>query len=252
MPAPARVVWLGHATVVIELDGMRLITDPVLGRWLGPLRRLYPTPPAELLEGIDVVLLSHLHLDHAHVWSLKSVVGDAQVIAPRGSGEWLAGHGFERVHELAPDERVEIGPFTVSATHADHDGKRHRWARDTPAIGFVIYGSRVVYFAGDTDIFDDMETISEQIDLALIPVGGWGPSLGPGHLDPGRAADALKLLKPRMAVPIHWGSLAMPWRTGKARRTDLRGLEFAEFAAEKAPEVAVHVLRPLDALEIPA
>ena len=240
----ARVVWLGHATVLVELDGLRLITDPVVGRWLGPLRRLYPEPAPELVRDIDAVLLSHLHLDHAHAWSLRTVGTDTRVVAPRGAAEWLAGVGFTQIVELGPDETCELGPLGVSATHAAHEGKRHRFAPDVPAIGFVIRGSQVVYFAGDTDIFDDMRTLSERIDLALIPVGGWGPSLGPGHLDPARAAEALTLLRPAKAVPIHWGSLALPWRTKKALRTDLRGLEFAEYAAQRAPEVEVHVLRP--------
>jgi L-ascorbate metabolism protein UlaG (beta-lactamase superfamily) len=89
-----------------------------------------------------------------------------------------------------------------------------------------------------------MESLHTAIDLALLPVGGWGPTLGPGHMDPQRGAEALRLLNPRIAVPIHWGTLSLPWRARKARRTDLRGHDFAKAAAKLAPEVEVRVLRP--------
>jgi L-ascorbate metabolism protein UlaG (beta-lactamase superfamily) len=79
------------------------------------------------------------------------------------------------------------------------------WNADAETIGFVVEGSQSVYYAGDTDIFDEMEGIGEALDVALLPVWGWGPKLGVGHLDPERAAAAVGLIRPRIAIPVHWG-----------------------------------------------
>ncbi len=113
------------------------------------------------------------------------------------------------------------------------------------------HASERVYFAGDTDIFPEMSAI-EGIDLALLPVWGWGPHLGPGHLNPDSAADALALLRPRAAVPIHWGTL---WPLGMGRVTPRRlsqpPIDFQRCAAEKAPEVTVLLTPPGETVPIP-
>jgi L-ascorbate metabolism protein UlaG (beta-lactamase superfamily) len=111
-------------------------------------------------------------------------------------------------------------------------------------VGFVVRGSESAYFAGDTDIFDGMEALKGTIDVALLPVWGWGPTLGPGHLDPAGAARAAALIGPRVAIPIHWGTFALPGRLGGRAATDEPAREFAELAKKEAPRVEVRVLRP--------
>ena len=109
-------------------------------------------------------------------------------------------------------------------------------------------GSRRIYFAGDTDLFAGMGELAPGLDLALLPVAGWGPSLGPGHLDPERAAEAARLLQPRLAVPIHWGTLRpLNERADPAARP---AEEFRRRAAELAPDVAVRILEPGETLEL--
>jgi L-ascorbate metabolism protein UlaG (beta-lactamase superfamily) len=109
-----------------------------------------------------------------------------------------------------------------------------------------------VYFAGDTDLLDDMDGLVEGLDVALLPVWGWGPSLGPGHMDPEAAARAAAMLRPRVAVPIHWGTLfpagLKRWRPGPL--TDPPHA-FARHVAALAPDVAVRVLAPGEALDLP-
>ena len=115
----------------------------------------------------------------------------------------------------------------------------------------MIEGRNRVYFAGDTDLFDAMADLAP-LDVALLPVWGWGPSLGHGHMDPARAASALSMLRPRLAIPIHWGTL-YPAGLGWFRPHLLTEppLRFARQAAELAPEVEVRVLEPGQSLDLP-
>jgi L-ascorbate metabolism protein UlaG (beta-lactamase superfamily) len=101
-----------------------------------------------------------------------------------------------------------------------------------------------IYFAGDTDLFPEMDELGEP-DVGLLPVGGWGLTLGKGHLDPIRAAHALRLVRPRIAVPIHWGTF-WPRGLGRVRveRKSGGGALFARHAAELAPDVRVVVAQP--------
>jgi L-ascorbate metabolism protein UlaG (beta-lactamase superfamily) len=139
---------------------------------------------------------------------------------------------------------MRIGEVAVSGVHAEHDGARGPLGA-SGELGYVITGSRRVYFAGDTDLFDDLGAMGP-LDLALIPVTGWGSKVGPGHLDPERAAEAVRLLRPKLAVPIHWGTLA-PF--GRAPNLDPPH-EFARLAAELAPDVEVQIVEPGATLDL--
>jgi L-ascorbate metabolism protein UlaG (beta-lactamase superfamily) len=132
---------------------------------------------------------------------------------------------------------------TIQATPADHKSGRIL-LRSGTSLGFLISGSRRIYFAGDTDLFDGMSTLSGSLDLALLPVAGWGSKVGAGHLDPLRAAQALRLLKPRLAVPIHWGTFSPVSRSTSVDPPEA----FRKHAAELAPEVEVKILDPGTAL----
>jgi L-ascorbate metabolism protein UlaG (beta-lactamase superfamily) len=246
-----RVTWLGHATVLVELGGARLLTDPLLRNRLGHLRRHGPSPPAAATEDLDAVLVSHLHLDHLDLPSLRRLPRTTRVLVPRGAGALLRRNGFHSVDELAAGDRVAVGPVEVTAVEAVHDGRRRPYGGGPEAdtLGFVIGGR--VYFAGDTDLFEGMGELAG-LDLALIPVWGWGPSLGAGHLDPPAAARAAALLRPRVAIPIHWGTF---YPRGLARYRSHRLTdpphEFAAEVARLAPAVTVSVLAPGEAIGLP-
>ena len=121
-----------------------------------------------------------------------------------------------------------------------------------PALGYVIGGSRRIYHAGDTDLFEGMRAIGAAgLDLAFVPIWGWGSRLGPGHLDPLRAAQALELLSPRTAVPIHWGTYAVGPKVRRPPYYVRAPLEpFLAAARELAPAVQVVALEPGESLEL--
>jgi L-ascorbate metabolism protein UlaG (beta-lactamase superfamily) len=235
------VTWLGHATVVVDLDGGRIVTDPVLRRRVAHLRRNRAAPAP---EGATGVLLSHLHYDHLDRPSLRSFARKLPVVVPRGGAGLL--RGFADVREVGPGESIELDGLRVDAVEADHDGSRRPGGASGPALGYVLRGSRSVYFAGDTDLFAGMAALAP-LDVALLPVAGWGKKLGPGHLDPQRAAAALALLRPAVAVPIHWGT----YRVGRRPEASTGPAEaFARAAGELAPEVDVRILGVEDTLTL--
>jgi L-ascorbate metabolism protein UlaG (beta-lactamase superfamily) len=196
------------------------------------------------LRDIDMVLISHLHWDHLDVPSLRALGMDTPIVVPAGAGQWLSGIGFGDVREMGVGDELAVGGVVVEAVEAYHSAFRPPAGPSADPLGYVVRGSRSVYFAGDTDMFDGMSGLArpgEVIDMALLPVWGWGPVLGRGrHLDPERAAEALRLIRPRAAVPIHWGTY---WPHAMGRVLPARLVEppaaFAEYAAELAPKVRV-------------
>jgi L-ascorbate metabolism protein UlaG (beta-lactamase superfamily) len=230
--------------VLLEIDGVRLLTDPVLGKRVGPLVRISPQPAAPHQQPLDAVLLSHLHADHADVRSLRQVARDVPVLAPSGAGAWLAKQGLNDVRELRAGEQSTVGAVAVTAIEATHDPRRLPFGPTADPLGFVIRGSRSVYFAGDTDLFDAMAELRGSVDVALLPVWGWGPTLGPGHLDPERAATAAATIAPAVAIPIHWGTFAVGRPVRRPADPKWPAREFARLTTELAPAVEVCLLAP--------
>ena len=231
--------------MLIEHGGVRLLTDPVLRGRVAHLRRRSVAPVDRLLEPLDAVLVSHLHYDHLDLPSLRRLRGSSgpRLIVPRGAGAFLGRAGLREVEELAAGESTEVGGLRVGAVPAAHDGRRRPGGgpRAQP-IGFVTRGERRTYFAGDTDLFDGMAELGP-LDVALLPVAGWGPRLGPGHMNAPAAARAAALIGPRVAIPIHWGTFH-PRTTRPGRWFSEPPREFAARLAELAPDVEVRVLAP--------
>ena len=246
----ARIEYVGHATVVIDLDGVRLVTDPLLRNRVAHLRRAAPVD-AKALRGIDAVLISHAHYDHLDLPSLEKLGKKLPIIVPRGLGGLLRKRRFETVIEVEQQESIHIGALEVRAVPAEHDGGRGPFGASAEALGYIVTGSRSVYFAGDTDLFDGMGDLGP-VDVGLVPIWGWGPGLGAGHLDPAQAAEAVALLRPGLVVPIHWGTY-FPIHLGLRGAPDFVGLPPAEFVAAVeriAPDVLVRVLRPGQSLDL--
>ncbi|MCJ1681374.1 MBL fold metallo-hydrolase [Streptomyces sp. APSN-46.1] len=244
------ITWWGHATCTVEDSGVRFLTDPLFAGRLGHLRRRRGAlPPPEAAEA-DVALVSHLHADHLHLPSLARLAPGTRLLVPRGAPRAvpglarIAGVRGLTVTEVAPGEEVAVREgVRVRAVSARHDGRRLPFGpQRAPALGYVVQGEAVTYFAGDTGLFDTMAEEVGPVDVALLPVGGWGPYLGPGHLDAGRAARALAALAPAAAVPVHYGTY---WPIGmdavRPHEFHAPGEEFARRAGRLAPKVTVRV-----------
>lgn len=229
---------------------MRLLTDPLLRPRAGPLVRLARPVGPPSVGRVDCVLLSHLHSDHVDLPSLRSLGTSMPIIASQGAGDWLRRAGLTEVRELGVGEEAAVRGVTVVATLAQHDEHRRPLGPTAEAIGYLVRGSQSVYFAGDTDLFPAMGRLRGAVDVALLPVWGWGPDVGPGHLDPERAARAAAIIGPQVAIPIHWGTFAV---ARPARRSEDPGWPARRFAAlteQYAPAVRVCVLEPGERIEL--
>lgn len=256
-----RVRWLGHATVVLDVGGVRLVTDPLLRRHAGMLRRAGARAPRESdWRGADAALVSHLHHDHAELGSLR-MLGPVPVLAAPSSAHWLTRRGlagvalpegeWRTVHACGAGDRPGggVGGVRVRTVPAVH-GHRPMPHRPNAANGFVVRGGGLtVWFAGDTGPFPGLARVPElagaPVDLALVPVGGWGPRLSGGHLDPVEAARVCALVDARVAVPVHWGTLHAP----ASRRLppgwmDRAGRAFEAAAQRLGSDVEARVLLP--------
>ncbi|MEI7030307.1 MBL fold metallo-hydrolase [Streptomyces pratensis] len=245
------VTWWGHATCTIEDSGVRVLTDPLFARRFAHLRRRRGEVPPARAAVAEVVLVSHLHSDHLHLPSLARLAPGSRLVVPLGAVAAVPGlRGLRKtrglhVTEVRAGDEVRVGEVRVRAVPALHDGRRLPVGpRRTAALGYVVEGEARTYFAGDTGLFARMADAVGPVDVALLPVGGWGPYLGQGHLDPARAAEALTLLGPRSAVPVHYGTY---WPIGldgvRPHEFHSPGDEFVRHAARRAPGVTVHLLR---------
>jgi L-ascorbate metabolism protein UlaG (beta-lactamase superfamily) len=236
-----RLTWLGHATVLIELGGAVVITDPVLRARVAHLRRRGSAPRAP--PRVDVVLVSHLHRDHLDLRSVALLDDAAPIVVPRGGARALR-RVRRDVRELSAGQELDLAGVRIRAVPAVHDGRRSPLSRPVEALGYVVEARRRVYFAGDTARFDAMAELTD-LDAALVPIAGWGPRLGPGHMGPEDAAGAVALMRPRLVVPIHWGTFA-PIGSSARRREHASdpAWAFAARVAERAPSVVVRVLAP--------
>jgi len=243
--------------VVLDLGGVRLLADPLLRRHNWPLRRRGPRPERSHWHQPDLVLVSHLHHDHAELGSLRQV-RPAPVFGAAANTAWLRRRGMSTV---APEPgqdwlRVPGSEVEVRLVRADH-GHRPMPHRPNAATGHLVRGwGRAVYLAGDTSMYPQMSELAQlaggPIDLAVVPVGGWGPKLSGGHMDPDQAAQACALIGARAAVPVHWGTLHAPV-VGRLPRgwMDVAGERFVQALKQRAPECTPVLLSPGESVPLP-
>jgi L-ascorbate metabolism protein UlaG (beta-lactamase superfamily) len=214
-----RVTWLGHSTLLLEIDGHRVLTDPVWGErssplsWIGP-SRWYP-PPLSLgdVPKLDAVLLSHDHYDHLDYWTIVAMKDwDTTFVVPLGVGAHLAYWGVPeaKIVELDWWERHTFGALEIVATPARHASGRTLFDKDeTLWAGYAVLGpSHRAYFSGDTGLFPAMHDIGQQLgpfDLTMIEAGAYGNAWPDWHLGPEQAVTAHRMVRGKVLLPVHWG-----------------------------------------------
>jgi len=215
------VTWVGHATVLLQLDGVNLLTDPHWGRraspvsFAGPKRLQTPGLAFEDLPPIHVVVLSHDHFDHLDLGTVKRLAADRDPIfvVPLGLKRWLEGEGITRVVELDWWQEFEYRGLRIVCTPAQHFSQRSLWDSNTRlwASWAVLGSSRRFYFGGDTGYFDGLREIGERLgpfDLVAFQIGAYMPPaiMRFVHLTPEQAVAALQDLRGRTLLGIHWGT----------------------------------------------
>ncbi len=255
MSTGASVTWWGHATTTIAIGPVRILTDPVFTRRVAHLSRIGGPLPTEEATDAEVAVVSHLHFDHLHLPSLRKLDPEMRIIAPVGTARALARAApaiSRRVEEVAPGEAVDVDGVSIRAVRAAHDDRRSPLSHySAPPLGFIIEAGSEnkmrVWFAGDTGLFGGMSDLGP-VDVAIIPIGGWGPTLGPTHLDPVQAAEAVRRVGANDAVPVHFGTF---WPLGLRyiNRLSFRqrflepGQRFAAALATCCPMSTAHLLK---------
>jgi L-ascorbate metabolism protein UlaG (beta-lactamase superfamily) len=239
------LTWVGHATVLMDFSGVRVLTDPTLKRRVAHLRRRTPIPPDSVTD-VDMVLISHIHMDHLHLPSLTRVERQVPVVVPRGAGELVAAKGFADVTEVSPGDRLVVAGLDIEVVPAAHvSGRGPHTSLSAEPLGYVAGDGRVrVYFAGDTDLFEGMADLGA-LEAAFLPIWGWGPTLGEGHLDPERAVEATRLIEPRFVIPMHWGTYTpQNVRPGPPGWIDDAVARFSKLLTDTEDEKRLRVLEP--------
>jgi len=251
------ITWLGHSSVVVDVAGVRLLTDPLLRRHNRPLLRRGPAPDRPAWERPDAVLLSHLHHDHAELASLRLLPGVPVLTAPANAA-WLRRRGITAAIGIGAAWRPvgESGDVAVRLVRADH-GHRPMPHRPNAANGHLVRApGATVWVAGDTALHEELADLPAlaggAVDVAIVPVSGWGPRLSGGHLDPEGAARACAVTGARWAVPVHWGTLHAPFGSRFPRGwMDAPGERFARAVRRQASGCTPVVLRPGERRRLP-
>lgn len=255
-----RLTWLGHATVVLDLGGARILVDPLLRPRAGPLLRRGPVPAPDAWAGTAAVLISHLHHDHAELTSLR-MLPDLPLLTGGRNAAFLRRRGLRGVDleagpEVGPDDWYDVADSDVRIrlVHAVHHS-RPMPHRPNDAYGHLVRTSTTrVWIAGDTSWYARMADLpvlaGGPIDLAVVPIGGWGPRLSAGHMDPELAARACATVGARVAVPYHWGTFHVPsQRNVPPGWMDRPGPAFVAACARRAPDCEAVVLAPGESRE---
>jgi L-ascorbate metabolism protein UlaG (beta-lactamase superfamily) len=217
----ATVTWVGHSTLLLQLDGVNILTDPQWSpraspfSFAGPRRVSPPGLPFENLPPIHVVLISHDHYDHLDVATVKRLAAEhrPKFLVPLGLKAWFANIGITDVDELDWWDHRALRELTFTCAPAQHFSGRTLWDRNRRLwSGWVVAGrAKRLYFAGDTAYFAGFKEIGARLgpfDLAAIPIGAYVPAtiMRASHTSPEEALQAFADVRGQHLVPIHWGT----------------------------------------------
>jgi L-ascorbate metabolism protein UlaG (beta-lactamase superfamily) len=258
-----RITYIGHATLLLELSGATILTDPNFDPKLG---RILPrvSPPGialDRLPELDAILLTHAHADHLSFDSLERLPKNIPLLAPPVVAKWLRRLGHAHAVDLAPEENARVAGVTIHAASATHRGNRYgydRWRSDANMYLVDDEKRDTLFFAGDTALVGDTHHMVERVlwknerelDLALLPIGyapWWKPGFRKGHLTHDDALTLFERLRARVFVPYHWGTFRHVTSTAHDAIRRLRTrLESHHLSA------AVRIIEPGESLDVNA
>lgn len=223
-PPGLRTVWFGHASVLVEIDGVRILTDPILSERASPLqfigpKRFHPPPLAlEQLTGIDAVVISHDHYDHLDMATVRQLAqGGTQFYVGLGIGAHLERWGVARtqIHEMAWWEQADVRGVRIHCTPARHYSGRTSMNNSTLWASWMLQGPRhSLYFSGDTGYAGHFAEIRQRLgapDMALMKIGAYGSTWLDIHMDPEAAVRAHRELGARTLLPVHWATFNLAY-----------------------------------------
>jgi L-ascorbate metabolism protein UlaG (beta-lactamase superfamily) len=215
-----RVTYVGHATLLIESDGHRILTDPNFDSSLGTFLTRVSAPGIALheLPKLDLILLTHAHADHLSFRSLNALRA-VPLLAPPMIARWLQKLGYGNARSLSPGEKTQSGDLEIFAAAATHKGNRYGFDRWRSAANMYLIDTKSTscFFAGDTALNEDtprlvdqhVREIGRRLDIALLPIGhapAWKPGFRKGHLTSADALTLFERLDARFLIPYHWGT----------------------------------------------
>jgi L-ascorbate metabolism protein UlaG (beta-lactamase superfamily) len=217
-----KVTYIGHATLLIEIGSVRVLTDPNWDTKLGGFlpRVSAPGIAIDKLPRLDALLLTHAHADHLSFASLDALPNDIPLYAPPVIAQWLRRKGYRAARDFAPETTVSVGAVTIHAAMATHRGNRYGYDRWRSAANMYLLdgGDETCFFAGDTALKAHTHHMVEgtlgrtgrRLDVALLPIGyaPWWKRTGfrRGHLTHDDALTLFERLNGRVLVPYHWGT----------------------------------------------
>jgi L-ascorbate metabolism protein UlaG (beta-lactamase superfamily) len=258
-----QITFIGHATLLLEIGGTRILTDPNFERKLGLVlpRVAAPGIAIDKLPRLDAMLLTHAHADHLSFKSLDLLPRDIPLYAPPVIAQWLRQKGYAHAVPIAPGEQATLGDGTLRlhAAMATHQGHRYgldRW-RSAANMYLLENDAESTFFAGDTALTDTTHALVERVlwragrelDVALLPIGwapAWKPGFRKGHLTGDDALALFEILRARAMMPYHWGTFRHVTATAHDAIDRLR-TRLEQYAGR----ARVHVIEPGESLIVP-
>lgn len=256
-----KITYIGHATLLLEIAGVRLLTDPNFDNHLGRLlpRVTAPGIALDALPRLNAILLTHAHADHLSFDSLERLPRDIPLYAPPAVARWLRQKGHAHVEPLAPGEQVVVEEVRIHADHAAHQGNRYGFDKWRSAANMYLAESSAesLFFAGDTALTVQTHGLVERVlweagrslDVALLPIGyapAWKPGFRRGHLTHDDALTLFATLRARALIPYHWGTFRHVTSTAHDAINRLRATLTDHAASDR-----VHIIEPGESMLVP-